>query len=115
MELQLAAIQSELEDRNNQFEKLEMIKEDYHEQMEDLTARLKLGDERLELAEEQNTALVDRLDVADSKIQDMEHRSAKAKKDLENELSALMHKNQNLIQEYQATSKSLELKDKEWK
>jgi len=29
-----------------------MIKEDYHEQMEDLTARLKLGDERLELAEE---------------------------------------------------------------
>jgi len=45
----------------------------------------------------------------------MEYRSAKDKKDLENELNALMHKNQNLIQEYQATSKSLELKDREWK
>lgn len=92
-----------------------MIKEDYHEQMEDLTARLKLGDERLALAEEQNTSLVDRLDVADSKIQDMEYRSTKEKKDLEDELNALMHKNQNLLQEFQATSKSFELKDREWK
>jgi len=58
-----------------------------------LAARLKLGDERLEIAEEQNTALVDRLDVRESTIQDMEHRSAKEKKDLENELNALIHKN----------------------
>jgi hypothetical protein len=52
MEQQLTAIQLELDDRNNQFEKLELIKEDLDAQVEDLAARLKLGDERLEIAEE---------------------------------------------------------------
>lgn len=68
MEQQLTAIQLELDDRNNQFEKLELIKEDLDAQVEDLAARLKLGDERLEIAEEQNTSLVDRLDVRESTI-----------------------------------------------
>ena len=84
---------SELEDKNNEFEKLELIKEDSLKQIEDFNARLKLAGERLQIAEEQNTALVDKLDVADSKIQDLEYRSAKQKKDSENELNALIHNN----------------------
>ena len=115
MEQQLVALQADLDDRNNQFEKLEMIKEDMNTQVEDLAAQLKQCDERLEQAEEQNTALIDRLDVSESTIQDMEHRTGKEKKDLENELNALIHKNQNLIQEYKVTSESLALKDREWK
>jgi hypothetical protein len=45
----------------------------------------------------------------------MEHRTGKEKKDLENELNALIQKNQTLIQEYKVTSESLALKDREWK
>jgi hypothetical protein len=47
---------------------LEKIKEYYHEQIEDLTARMKQGDERLEIAEEQNCIMIDRLDVSESKM-----------------------------------------------
>jgi hypothetical protein len=54
-----------------------MIKEDQNEQIEDMTARMKQGEERMEIAEEQNTVLIDRLDVSESKMQDMEHRSTK--------------------------------------
>ena len=68
MEQQLVALQNDLDDRINQYEKLEMIKEDQNEQIEDMTARMKQGEERMEIAEEQNTLLIDKLDVSESKM-----------------------------------------------